>query len=105
MQVAIASGVDGIIVTADESEEMTALIDRAMSEGIPVVTLYGDNTQSVRCSFVGVGSYNLGREYGRQVVKIVQERLAGNRERLYLSISPSEDVVLAAKMVYVGNRQ
>ena len=101
MQVAIASDVDGIIVTADESEEMTALIDRAVSEGIPVVTLYGDNTQSVRCSFVGVGSYNLGREYGRQVVKIVQERLAGNREKRYLS-APPEDVVMSTKMVYVG---
>ncbi|MDE7178321.1 MAG: substrate-binding domain-containing protein [Lachnospiraceae bacterium] len=101
MQVAIASDVDGIIVTADESEEMTALIDRAVSEGIPVMTLYGDNTQSVRCSFVGVGSYNLGREYGRQVVKIVQERLAGNREKRYLS-APPEDVVMSTKMVYVG---
>ena len=29
-----------------------------------LVTLYGDNTHSARCSFVGVGSYNLGREYG-----------------------------------------
>ncbi|MBD5491121.1 MAG: sugar ABC transporter substrate-binding protein [Lachnospiraceae bacterium] len=76
MQVAIASGVDGIIVTASESEEMTALIDQAAAKGIPVVTLYGDNTQSARCSFVGVGSYNLGREYGRQAVKIVQERHA-----------------------------
>lgn len=80
MQVAIASGVDGIIVTADESEEMTALIDGAASLGIPVVTLYGDNTQSARCSFVSVGSYNLGREYGRQALKIVKERLAGTAE-------------------------
>ena len=75
MQVAIASGVDGIIVTASESEEMTALIDQAAAKDIPVVTLYGDNTQSARCSFVGVGSYNLGREYGRQAVKIVQTGL------------------------------
>ncbi|MDE7428434.1 MAG: substrate-binding domain-containing protein [Lachnospiraceae bacterium] len=84
MQVAIASGVDGIIVTASESEEMTALIDQASAKGIPVVTLYGDNTQSTRCSFVGVGSYNLGREYGRQAIKIVREKLIGTTEpRLY----------------------
>lgn len=105
MQVAIASGVDGIIVTAGENEEMTALIDRAVSEGIPVVTLYGDNTQSARCSFVGVGSYNLGREYGRQAVKIVQERLAGNREKLNFTAqleAQLEDLVESAKMVYLG---
>lgn len=80
MEIAIAAGVDGIIVTASETEEMTALIDRADAAGIPVVTLYGDNTQSKRCSFVGVGSYNLGREYGRQAVWLMRERLAGRRE-------------------------
>ncbi len=80
MQVAIASDVDGIIVTAGEDEEMTALIDRAVASDIPVVTLYGDNTQSARCSFVSVGSYNLGREYGRQALQIVRERLVGTTE-------------------------
>lgn len=81
MEIAIASSVDGIIVTASEAEEMTALIDRADAAGIPVVTLYGDNTQSKRCSFVGVGSYNLGREYGRQALKIMRERMIGSAER------------------------
>lgn len=80
MEIAITSGVDGIIVTADESEEMTALIDQAVAQDIPVVTLYGDDTRSARCSFVGVGAYNLGREYGRQAVKIVQEKLADTEE-------------------------
>ncbi len=80
MEIAIASGVDGIIVTADESEEMTALIDRAVEKEIPVVTLYGDNARSARCSFVGVGGYNLGREYGRQALEIVREKLAGTKE-------------------------
>lgn len=87
MEIAIASGVDGIIVTADESEEMTALIDRAAAADIPVVTLYGDNTHSARCSFVGVGSYNLGREYGRQTLKIVEEKLAGTKEIQIVEVS------------------
>lgn len=71
MRIAIASEVDGIIVAADESDEMTALIDEAAQKGIPVVTLYSDNTHSARCSYVGIGSYDLGREYGRQVLEIV----------------------------------
>lgn len=71
MRIAIASDVDGIIVAADESDELTELIDEAAKKGIPVVTLYGDNTHSARCSFVGIGSYDLGREYGRQVLEIV----------------------------------
>lgn len=73
MRIAIASEVDGIIVTADESAEMTELIDEATAQGIPVVTLYTDNTQSNRCSFVGIGSYDLGREYGKEVLEIAQD--------------------------------
>lgn len=70
MRIAMTSGVDGIFVESDESDEMLQMIDEAVERGIPVVTLYGDNTHSERCSFVGVGSYNLGREYGRQVLKL-----------------------------------
>ena len=79
MRIAISSGVDGIFVESDESGELTELIDEAVDRGIPVVTLYGDNTHSKRCSFVGVGSYNLGREYGRQVLKIARENTWENR--------------------------
>lgn len=74
MRIAIASGVDGIIVEADESEAMTELINEAVQKEIPVVTVYGDNTQSARCSYVGVGSYNLGREYGKQVLEIAEKK-------------------------------
>lgn len=84
MRIAIASEVDGIIVAADESTEMTELINEAAEQGIPVVTLYADNTQSNRCSFVGIGSYDLGREYGKEVLEIAQASAAmisGTKER------------------------
>ena len=74
MRIAIASGVDGIIIAADESDEMTQLINEASAQEIPVVTLYGDNTQSDRCTFVGSGNYDLGREYGRQVLEIIRRK-------------------------------
>lgn len=82
MEIAIYSDVDGIMVEADDSMRMTELIDQAVKQDIPVVTLYGDNPASMRCSYVGVGNYELGREYGRQVLE-----LAG------------EDAVLAAVLV------
>ena len=74
MQIAIASKVDGIIVYASETTEMTNLIDEAVSNGIPVVTLYGDSTHSDRLSFVGVGGYSVGKLYGKQVVNIIKEK-------------------------------
>lgn len=73
MEIAIQSKVDGIIVEADESERMTELVNEATAEQIPVVTVFGDNMASGRKSFVGVGSYNMGREYGRQVIKLCKE--------------------------------
>ncbi len=76
LQIAVAAGVDGIILEADESEEMAVLIDRAVEEGIPVVTVYGDNANSERCSYIGVGNYDIGQEYGKQVLTI-----AGNLHR------------------------
>ncbi|MBR5422135.1 MAG: substrate-binding domain-containing protein [Lachnospiraceae bacterium] len=73
MEIAIASDVDGIMVCGGDSEEMDSLIDRAVDSGIPVVTMYSDNAASRRCSFVGVSAYNIGREYGRQIVRVREE--------------------------------
>lgn len=105
MEIAIASGVDGIIVTASETEEMTELINRAADEGIPVVTLYGDNTQSARCSFVGVGSYNLGREYGRQAIKIIREKLVGVPEPQFTMREDGGSIETVAEEVKLGSAQ
>ena len=88
MQIAVDSGVDGIILEADESEETGVLIDRAAAEGIPVVTVYGDNANSERCSYVGVGNYDIGQEYGKQVLTI-----AGNLHRaVNVAVLMSENV-------------
>ncbi|MCQ2528282.1 MAG: substrate-binding domain-containing protein [Saccharofermentans sp.] len=78
MRIAIASNVDGILVSADDSKEMTALIDEAASKGIPVVTLYNDAPNSKRISYVGVGSYNIGTEYGRQALSVAKSIYAEN---------------------------
>lgn len=76
MEIAIASKADGIIISADESEKMTGLINAATENDIPVVTVFSDNPQSERISFVGVGNYNLGREYGN----LIRDLCAGRTE-------------------------
>ena len=90
MQIATASAVDGIIVTANETDEMTRLINDAVAKGIPVVTLYGDNTQSARCSFVGIGSYNLGREYGRQALEIIASKKTNKPYKVAVRVNAYE---------------
>lgn len=74
MEIAIASKVDGIIVEADDSNKMTQLIREADNAGIPVVTALGDNALGGRKSFAGVSSYNLGKEYGKQVCEIYKKK-------------------------------
>ncbi|MCR5684173.1 MAG: substrate-binding domain-containing protein [Lachnospiraceae bacterium] len=75
MEIAIASGADGIIVTAGEAEGMSELIGNAYDAGIPVITLLNDNPQSERLSFVGIGNYNLGTEYGRLLIDMVNTKM------------------------------
>jgi ribose transport system substrate-binding protein len=102
MEIAIASGVDGIIVSADESEQMTDLIDRASSEGIGVVTLYSDNTSSDRLSFVGVSNNDLGKLYGGLILRLASEReyYSDSIEAVILvdasSVNAGQNVILSA---------
>ena len=81
MDIAISSHPDGIMVYADESEEMLERINLASASGIPVVTLYNDSTLSKRCSFVGIGGYNIGREYGKLIKRIVLDERRNGNER------------------------
>lgn len=78
LRIAIDAKVDGIIVEANESAQMLELINEAVQEGIPVVTALGDNTASVRQSYVGISSYNLGREYGKQVNTLADAYFKGD---------------------------
>ena len=69
LKIAIEAQVDGIILEANESSDMTNLIDRAVSAGIPVVTVGSDNTASMRQSYVGLGYYDLGAAYAKEILK------------------------------------
>ncbi|MBD5547873.1 MAG: sugar ABC transporter substrate-binding protein [Lachnospiraceae bacterium] len=73
MKIAIASNVDGIILEGDGSEGVRELIDEAVDHGIPVVAVMTDSYDSKRQSFVGIGNHDLGREYGRQIIRIANK--------------------------------
>lgn len=101
MDIAISSHPDGIMLYADESEEMLRKINLASDSGIPVVTLYNDSTLSKRCSFVGVGGYNIGREYGKLIKRIALEKKRSGDEKNKLDVAvlidamQSEDALLS----------
>jgi len=100
LKMAIAAGVDGILLQADESDEMGALIDRAVDAGIPVVTVMDDHYGSRQQSFVGLSSYTLGREYGRQIISCANK---ATRRALILMDANTDDS--AQNILYTGITQ
>ncbi len=114
MKVAIASKVDGIIVYANESLSMTRLINEAVNEGIPVVTLYSDSTRSDRLSFAGVSGYGVGKLYGKQIINIIKEKrrqellnsekLLG-REKVKISVLANTDSQDAGQNIIISSMQ
>ena len=87
MELSIDAGGAGIIVEAGESEAMNKLIERADSEGIPVVTVGSDNTSSARKSYVGFGYYDLGTNYGKELLKTATD----DPKRVLVLMSPDAD--------------
>lgn len=89
LEIAIASKVDGIILEGDGSKKTRNLVNEAVNAGIPVVTVLTDCYESNRQSFVGIGSYNMGREYGRQIVRIATKDM---KKVLILMDTAAEDI-------------
>lgn len=74
IRIAISSNVDGIIVQGDDDKEIQELLLKASEEeGIPVITVSDDSVNSGRKSFIGVSSFNLGKEYGDQIAEFAEE--------------------------------
>ena len=66
LEMAIAARVDGILIQPDGSDEVKALIQKAIGSNIPVITVMTDSSGSRRQGFVGYNSYDLGQLYGQQ---------------------------------------
>lgn len=69
LDMAIASGVEGIIVHGYNTEEFRNLIDKAAAKEIPIVTIDTDCEESKRVSFVGVNSYESGMKMGKEIAR------------------------------------
>lgn len=77
MEIAISSNVDGIVLESTNDEEIRSLINSARKKNIPVITVMEDVPESNRKSFVGPSNYNLGTEYGNQILKAAKETRSG----------------------------
>lgn len=94
LRIGIASQVDGIILEADGSSEEEALIQEAMEDGIPVVTVLTDDSSSARISFVGLNSYQLGNAYTEQILGLLKKDQSTNVMLLSNSQSKTQETNL-----------
>ncbi|WP_235849020.1 MULTISPECIES: sugar-binding protein [Bacillaceae] len=68
LEMAIAKRVDGIIVQALNDELFTPLINKALVQGIPVVTIDTDEPNSYRISYIGTDNYRSGKLAGHALI-------------------------------------
>lgn len=70
----IEKGVDGLAISSVSTDALAPLIDKALSQGIPVVTFNTDNPSSQRLAFVGQDLVNSGRIAGDLMAKALDEQ-------------------------------
>lgn len=81
----IAAKADGILAQGMADREYIGLINRAVAQGIPVVTVDTDAPESARLTYVGTDNLLSGRLLGEAVVKV-----AGTRGEIGVIIGSQE---------------
>ncbi|MCD8508864.1 MAG: sugar-binding protein [Bacillus sp. (in: Bacteria)] len=69
LDMAIATKVDGIIVQALNDEMFTPLINKAVNNGIPVITIDTDVPTSSRLTYIGTDNYQSGHIAGQALIE------------------------------------
>lgn len=70
----IAKKPAGIAISAVNSKQLTATINKAVESGIPVVLFDSDAPDSKAYSFLGTNNYNAGKEAAHKMAELVGEQ-------------------------------
>ncbi|KLU39339.1 MAG: hypothetical protein AA931_09695 [Peptococcaceae bacterium 1109] len=89
MESLIGQGVDGIVVSVNDVPEIQGAIQRALDNGIPVITFDADSPTSGRLFHIGIDNFKAGWEAGKALVRIAQARgLEGPLSAVIMSGEP-----------------
>jgi len=100
LDIAIASKVDGIVTYVWDDGQTGLLIDRAMEEGIPVVTIGTDAKESKRIAYVGENKYTSGVQLGRMIIAVTEKK----GEVVLLDSNKKGNEVMAQNLMIMGIR-
>ena len=81
---AIAKKPDGIVVVGFEPA-LNSIIDKAIAEGIPVVTVDADLPESNRLTFVGTGNFGAGKQGGMKLAELI-----GKKGKVAIMLKPGQ---------------
>lgn len=73
LEMAIASGCDGIILEGDDLDQTETLLDKARNAGITVITLQTDVDSENRISYISANNYSIATLYGQKLVDTVSD--------------------------------
>jgi signal transduction histidine kinase/DNA-binding response OmpR family regulator len=65
-------GIDLLIVSPNESEPLTPIVEKAFNSGIPVIVLDRNITSDAYTAFVGGNNYLIGQEAGKYAAKLLK---------------------------------
>ena len=66
----VTQGVDGIAISVADADSVIGVIKQARDANIPVITFDADADKSARQAYVGTDNKAMGRELGRQLIKL-----------------------------------
>lgn len=93
VDIAINSGVDGIILDAYNNNSFKDIINEAHQKGIPVVTISEDVPESERISHVGLSKFHIGSEVGN----LLNDTISGSGDIIVLQRSSSSEENISEK--------
>ena len=67
---ALAGGADGIAVSPVQADAFAPTIDKAIAEGVPVITFDSDSETSKRLVYIGTNNYEAGKRAGEAAIKL-----------------------------------
>ena len=81
---AMKDGVDAVLLSCSDAQELTPAIDGAVERGVPVMTFDSDAPDSKRFAYIGVDDFKAGETIMAELAKLVDRGarvavLAGNR--------------------------
>jgi ribose transport system substrate-binding protein len=67
----VLSGADGIIISCSDANKLTDAIDKAVDQGLPVVTFSGDAPASKRMVSLGIDDFSCGVQTFEELAKLL----------------------------------